>query len=319
MHPIILELGSLKVHSYGFMLAVAFLVGIYLAERYAKQLGENPEEIGNVSFWIILAAIVGSRLFHVIVFWDQMKSFWDPFKIWEGGLVYYGGFIGATAAAVAYCAVRKISFLQITDLLAPGVALGLMFGRAGCLLVGCCYGKPCPPQFALGITFPTQTIGLAGVPLYPTQPAEALGCLLIFLFLWFVLRERRKFRGQILVAFVILYSALRTALEFWRDDPRGFITLFHVSGPPNLTAESGGLFGWLLWARTLQATGPGLYAVRLSESQVVSALFIIAAVALWIWRARADRGTGWTSPALAKIPLWGQAKPAPAVKRKGRK
>jgi len=155
--------------------------------------------------------------------------------------------------------------------------------------------------------------------LYPTQPIEALGCLLIFLLLWFVLRAHRRFRGQILVAFVILYSLLRTVLEFWRDDPRGFVTMFHISGPPNLTAESGGWFGWLLWARTLQATTPGLYAVRLSESQMVSALFIVAAVALWIWRALADRRAGWSSPALVKVPLWGKAKPAPAAKRKGRK
>lgn len=319
MHPIILELGPLKVHAYGFMLALAFLFGIFLAERYAKQIGENVDDVGNVSFWIILTAIVGSRLFHVIVFWDQMKSFWDPFKIWEGGLVYYGGFLGATAGCVIYCLVRKISFWQITDLLAPGVALGLMFGRTGCLLVGCCYGKPCPPDFPLGITFPPQTIGLAGVPLYPTQPAEALGCLLIFLFLWFFLRSRRTFRGEVLFTFVILYSLLRTTLEFWRDDPRGFITLSHVTAAPNLTPDSGGLVGWLLWARTLLPTAPGLYAVRLSESQMVSAIFIIVSVALWIWRARADRRLGWESPALAKVPLWGAPKSAPARKRKGRK
>ncbi len=321
MYPVLFELGPLKVHAYGFMLAVAFLVGIFLAERYARQIGENPEEIGNVSFWIILAAIVGSRLFHVVVFWDQMHGFLDPFKIWEGGLVYYGGFIGAVAASAIYCTIKKKSFWQIGDLIAPSIALGLMFGRTGCLLVGCCYGKPCPAEFPLGITFPDQTIGLAGVRLYPTQPAEALGCLAIFLLLWFVVRNHRRFRGQVLLAFVVLYSLLRTVLEFWRDDPRGFVTLFHVSGAPNLTADSPGLFGFLLWARTLRQLTPGLYAVRISESQLVSALFIISAIACWIWRARVDRRLGWVSPPLAKVPLWsGSAKKrTPANKRKGRK
>ena len=303
MHPIILELGPLKIHSYGFMLAIAFLVGIWLARRYAERLGEDPEKLTNMAFWILLSAIVGSRMFHVFVFWEEMTGFWSIFKIWEGGLVYYGGFIGATVAAVIYCRVHKLDAWQMADLLAPSTALGLMFGRIGCTLVGCCYGKPCPADFSLGITFPPQSIGVAGIPLYPTQPAEAIGSLLIFLFLWFYLRRHRAFRGQIIVAFVLLYSALRTALEFWRADPRGFLTLFHVSGPAGQTAESaGGFFGWLLWAETLQETASGVYAVCLSESQAVSLALTAVAVLLGIYKWRRDRRLGIEPGRLGPMP-----------------
>lgn len=293
MHPILLELGPLKIHSYGFMLAVAFLVGIFLAAREARRLGEDEETVHNLAFWILLSSIFGSRLFHVIVFWDEIPSIWSALKIWEGGLVYYGGFIGAVMASVIYTRVKGVSFWQMADIIAPSVALGLMFGRIGCTLVGCCYGKPCPADFPLALTFPPETIGVAGVPLYPTQPAEAIGSLLIFLFLWFFLRHRRSFRGQVMTAFILLYSLLRTALEFWRDDPRGFLTLFTFNSAPGQTPEStGGLFGWLLWSHTFAEVREGVYAVQVSESQAVSLALSALAIAFWIFKKRYDRHHG---------------------------
>lgn len=309
----IFELGPLKLHSYGFMLAVAFLVGIWLASREAKRLGENPDDVQNLAFWILLSSIVGSRLFHVIVFWDQMDSIWEPFKIWEGGLVYYGGFLGAVLASIIYTRLKKMDFWQFSDILAPSVALGLMFGRIGCTLVGCCYGKPCGPDFPLGITFPPETIGVAGVPLYPTQPAEAIGSLAIFLFLWLFLRYRRKFRGQVLSVFVLLYSLLRTVLEFWRADPRGFLQIFSITGEPGLTAQTaGGLMGGLLWTETLTEVGAGVYAVQLSESQVVSIALSLAVAVFWVYKSRRDKRLGVE---LGPVPTE-KAKPN---KRKGKK
>ncbi len=311
----IFELGPLKLHSYGFMLAMAFLVGIWLASREAKRLGTDPEDVQNLAFWILLSSIVGSRLFHVIVFWEQMDSFWEPFKIWEGGLVYYGGFLGAVTASIIYTRIKKMDFWQFGDIIAPSIALGLMFGRTGCTLVGCCYGKPCGPDFPLGITFPPETIGVAGVPLYPTQPAEALGSLAIFLFLWLFLRHRRKFRGQVLAVFVLLYSLLRTILEFWRADPRGFLRLFTVHGEPGLTAQTvGGFKGALLWTETLAEVGPGVYAVQLSESQVVSIVLSLAIAVFWVYKSRRDRRLGVE---LGPVPV--TTAKAKAPKRKGKK
>jgi phosphatidylglycerol:prolipoprotein diacylglycerol transferase len=295
VHPIILELGPLKIHAYGAMLAVAFVVGMWLASREARRLGEDPEQVSNISFWIILSAIVGSRLFHVVVFWHELAEprLLSAFKIWEGGLVYYGGLLFAVTASVVYCRVKNFDFWQMGDIIAPSIALGLVFGRLGCTLVGCCFGKVCPEDFWGALVFPPQTIGLPGVPLYPTQPAEALGCLLIFAFLWTVLRHRRTFRGQVLFSFLVLYSVLRFILEFWRADPRGFSPLFTFHASPGLAeSTSGGLLGFLLWAETIVETTAGVYAVRLSESQIVSVVIALGVVPVWIWKQRRDRRLG---------------------------
>ena len=275
MHPLIFELGPLKVHSYGFMLAMAFLVGMYLAGRESRRLGEDPDRITDVSFWILISSVLGSRLFHVIVFWSDLEAprLLSAIKIWEGGLVYYGGFIGAATAAIIYTRLKKMDFWQLSDIMAPSVALGLMFGRIGCTLVGCCYGKVCPSDFPLGITFPAESIGVSGIRLYPTQPAEGLGALAIFLFLWLFLRHRRQFRGQVLFVFLVLYSALRFVLEYWRDDPRGFLNVLDFSTLPGVPAVG----------------TPGLW---LSESQVVSVVLTAAVIPLWIWKAKRDKRLG---------------------------
>ncbi len=295
MHPVLFHLGPLTIHSYGFMLAVAFVVGMYLANREAHRLGEDPETLSNLSFWILISAILGARLFHAVVFWNELAPprALSALKIWEGGLVYYGGFLGALVGSTIFVLVRgrKDDLFQFADMIAPAVALGLMFGRMGCTLVGCCYGRPCPVDFPLGITFPPQTIGVAGIPLYPTQPAEALGSLAIFLFLWLWLRHHRTFRGQVVFSFLILYSLLRFALEYWRDDPRGFleITSFALSSgaPP--------------------AAAPGIW---LSESQVVSVIFVLALVPLWIWKARRDKRLGVSVAPVAPTKIGGKKKKA---------
>jgi phosphatidylglycerol:prolipoprotein diacylglycerol transferase len=311
------ELGPFALHSYGFMLATAFIVGLFFARREAARLGEDPDRVSDLSFWIILTSVIGSRVWHVVVFWHELSPprLLSAFKIWEGGLVYYGGFVAAVTASIIYCRLTKFDFWQMADIISPSIALGLMFGRTGCTLVGCCYGKPCPPDFFAAITFPPGTIGVAGTPLYPTQPAEALGCLAIFLFLWLYLRRRRTFRGEVLAAFVILYSALRFVLEFWRDDPRGFAALFTFHATPGLTAKTaGGLFGLLLWANTFKEMAHGVYGVSLSESQMTGVIFSAAAVALWVWKSRRDRLLG--------VAVAAPAPPAPraaVVKRKAKR
>jgi len=295
VYPILLQLGPLKLHSYGFMLAMAFIVGLWFARREALRLGEDPDEVSNLSFWIILTSVVGARLFHVIVFWHELSPprLWSAVKIWEGGLVYYGGFVAAVTASVIYCRKQKFDFWQMADIITPSIALGLMFGRTGCTLVGCCYGKPCPTDFFAAITFPPQTIGVAGVPLYPTQPLEAAGCLAIFAFLWFYLRHRRTFRGEVLFAFVLLYSLLRFTIEFWRDDPRGFAPLFTFLAAPGLTEKTaGGLFGFLLWAQTIKEMAHGVYGVSLSESQTLSLIMSPIVVGMWVWKSWRDRRLG---------------------------
>ncbi len=260
MHPILIQFFGFSIHSYGVMLAVGFMVGITLAAREAVRVGVDPEKVLNLTFWILVSSIVGSRLFHCAVFYPQYLK--DPLrilKLWEGGLVFYGGVLAALLVGFLYCRFHKMNPWEIADLMMPPLMLGLMFGRIGCTLAGCCYGKPAGPDFAFAITFHNPLgLGIKGVPLYPTQPLSALNALVIFWILW-LYRKRKRFHGEMVVICLILYSITRSLIEILRDDPRGFL---HAG--PLLLSESQvvSIFmllfsGFILvWIRPAQALNP---------------------------------------------------------------
>jgi phosphatidylglycerol:prolipoprotein diacylglycerol transferase len=251
MHPILVQFFGFSIHSYGVMLAIGFIVGISLAAREALRTGVDPEKVLNLSFWILVSSILGSRLFHCIVFYPQYIR--DPLrvlKLWEGGLVFYGGFIGALLAGAVYCSLQKLNYWELGDLLIPSVMLGLVFGRIGCTLAGCCFGKACGPDFALGMTFENPLgLGVKNTPLYPTQVISAVNGFLIFLLLW-LYRKQKRFHGELLAISLIVYGITRSLIEILREDPRGFL---HVG------------------------------QVLLSESQVVSLFMVLFAACVLVW------------------------------------
>jgi len=226
MHPILIEFFGFSIHSYGALLAIGFMVGISIAAREAIRTGLDPDKILNLTFWILLSSILGSRLFHCIVFYPQYIE--DPLrilKLWEGGLVFYGGFLAAVLVSAAYTRVHKLNFWEVGDLLMPSVILGLVFGRIGCLLAGCCYGKVCAPEFGLAMTFQNPLgLGIKNEPLYPTQIISAVNALVIFLIVW-LYRNKKRFHGEVLSICLILYGISRFLIEFLRNDPRGFLEL----------------------------------------------------------------------------------------------
>jgi phosphatidylglycerol---prolipoprotein diacylglyceryl transferase len=226
MHPILIQFFGFSIHSYGVMLAIGFMIGISLAVRESQRTGVDPEKVLNLSFWILITSIVGARLFHCIVFYPEYVR--EPlriFKLWEGGLVFYGGFIGAVLASIVYCKIHKLNFWQISDIMIPSVMIGLMFGRLGCFLAGCCFGKACAADFAFCITFKNPLgLGIKDVPLYPTQLMSAGNALIIFLLLWSY-RKHKRFHGELLGIALLVYSITRFLIEIIRDDPRGFVTL----------------------------------------------------------------------------------------------
>ena len=232
MHPILIRFFGFSIHSYGVMLAIGFMVGISLAVRESQRTGVDPEKVLNLSFWILLTSIVGSRLFHCIVFYPEyLREPLRILKLWEGGLVFYGGLIGAILASVVYCKVHKLNFWQISDIMIPSVLIGLMFGRLGCFLAGCCYGKACASDFAFGITFKNPIgLGIKNVPLYPTQLMSAMNAFIIFLLLWSY-RKYKRFHGELFGIALVVYSITRSLIEILRDDPRGFVNL----GPLHLS------------------------------------------------------------------------------------
>ena len=225
MHPILIHLGQLQIRSYGFMLAVSFLLGIWLAGRRAKRAGVDPQKILDLSVIIILAAVVGARLLYVVFHLDQYSNPLDMFALWQGGATFYGGFLLAMAASYWWVQKNNFSFLQIADILAPSLGLGLVFTRVGCLLSGCCYGKP--TDLPWGLVFPPDSpagaaaaatardLGVDHVALHPTQVYSSIKGLVIFVALM-TLEPKLKKRGSLFGLFLVLYGLGRFTIDFFR-------------------------------------------------------------------------------------------------------
>ncbi len=204
------------------MIALAFLAGLWTATLRARREKISSETIGDVTLWLMIGGIVGARAVYVTTYWhDEFAGgkISEIFAIWNGGLVYYGGLIGATVAGMIYIRWKKLPLWKITDALAPSIALGSVFGRIGCLLNGCCYGRFCTAPWA--ITFPegheTHAVGMPATPVHPTEIYDALLNFALYVFLAWLFR-RKKFDGQIFATYLILYAVCRSIVEYFRGD-----------------------------------------------------------------------------------------------------
>lgn len=228
MFPLLFEIpifGGLKIYTYGLLYALGLILGISLTAREAKRVGIRPDFIFDLSFYLILGNLAGARILYIFSDWQRYVTHpLDVLKIWEGGLVFYGGLIGAVVVGHFYCRKKKESTLKVADLYMPGLALGHAIGRIGCFASGCCYGRPMP-GFPFAVTFPASAHGLApaGTPLFPSQLAEAAALFILSALFLFLLR-RKTFDGQILLIYIMFYGVLRSVLEIYRGDSiRGFV------------------------------------------------------------------------------------------------
>ena len=220
MFPVLFRLGSLTIYAYGFFLALGFVVGLGLATLKARKEGIAFERVVDLFFYTVVSAIIGSRILYVLINFDFFrKDFLQIFKMWEGGLVFYGGFLLAVGVSIWYMRWNRLPLWKLADLFSPSIALGLFFGRIGCFFAGCCYGKETSLPWGVVFTDPASLAPL-NVPLHPTQLYEAATNLVIFFFLkW---REKGKtFDGQVFWFFLFLYSVTRFFIEMLRGDPRG--------------------------------------------------------------------------------------------------
>jgi phosphatidylglycerol---prolipoprotein diacylglyceryl transferase len=217
VHKVAFEFGGFSIYWYGVLVAIAFLVGIWTASRRALQDNLPPENIVDLGPWLILGALVGARLLYVISYWQEDfagAAWWEIFMIRKGGLVYYGGLTGAIAAAVLYIQVRNLPLWRVSDVLAPSIALGYFFGRLGCLMNGCCYGRACNLPWAISFPYGHPTFP---DPVHPTQLYEAVLSLGLYAALAWLFRHK-TFPGQVFASYLIGYSILRFNIEFFRGD-----------------------------------------------------------------------------------------------------
>ncbi len=237
MYPELFRIGTFPITTYGIFLAVGMLLALFVAARLGARDGIPRERIYDLGLWTLVSALVGSKLLMLAVE-DNVNVLSLDFL--RSGGVFYGGLIGGFIAVVVLVRLYKLSFWKVADALVPGLALGQAFGRQGCFSAGCCWGKP--TTLPWGVHFTELGHEYTGVPIYgpnggalhlhPTQLYESFIMFAVFTFL-FYLHRHKKFDGQILIAYGIIYSIVRFLIEFIRDDPRGdlfgFTTLTGLS------------------------------------------------------------------------------------------
>jgi phosphatidylglycerol---prolipoprotein diacylglyceryl transferase len=225
VHPILFELGPITIYSYGVLLAAAYLLGLWMAARRARQAGLDGNKVLDLGIWVIIAALVGAKALLFVVEFDQFTSSWQEFMtLLRSGGVFYGGLIAAVLVCIYQLRKHRLPLWISGDLFAPGIALGYMVGRLGCLMAGCCYGKPTDVPWAITFTDPAANFNVGtplNQPLHPTQIYESGAGFLILLLLLFIERRGRAFPGRTFWSFVLLYSVSRFVIEFFRGDDRG--------------------------------------------------------------------------------------------------
>jgi len=226
MYPEIFHIGSFPINTYGVFLALAFLCAILIAVKLAARDGLPKEKIYDLSLWMLLASLVGSKLLMLFTepeYRDHPLQLLSLDFLRSGG-VFYGGFIAAVLTGFFLMKRYSLPWWKTADACAPGIAIGNFFGRQGCFAAGCCWGKP--TTLPWGVKFTELGHEITGVPtntyLHPTQLYESFAMLVVFLFLLW-LHKHKRFSGQVILAYALLYSIVRFAIEFVRDDPRGNI------------------------------------------------------------------------------------------------
>ena len=225
MYPELFRIGNFPVTTYGIFLALGMLLALMAASRLGARDGLPKDRIYDLGLWTLVGGLVGSKILMYFVEPDVQLLSLDFLR--SGG-VFYGGLIGGFLAVVLCVHFYKLPFWKVADAFAPGVALGQAFGRLGCFSAGCCWGKQ--TDLPWGVHFTELGHEYTGVPvvtatgdacyLHPTQLYESFAMFAVFAFL-FWLHRRKKFNGEILIAYGIIYSIIRFSIEFIRDDPRG--------------------------------------------------------------------------------------------------
>jgi phosphatidylglycerol:prolipoprotein diacylglycerol transferase len=228
VHPVLFEinLGFVKIplHTYGLMIAIGFLFGISIIRKLSVRNQMNPDTNADLAFWLLMTGFLGARILFIITRLDFFLS--NPiemFKVWEGGLVFFGGLITATAYAFYYFKKHKLNVWKMIDVLSPGLVVAHAFGRMGCLGAGCCYGRATDVPWAIRLNSDLVDETLRGMPIHPTQIYESVALFILFSGLMYI-SKHKKFDGQVGLTYFMLYPIIRSIIEVYRGDSiRGFV------------------------------------------------------------------------------------------------
>jgi phosphatidylglycerol---prolipoprotein diacylglyceryl transferase len=230
MYPILFEIRGFPVYTYGLLLAAAYLLGLQFALVRARKRNLDPNKVMDLGIWIIVSALVGAKLMLVFVERDRFGWNWpDLLNLFRSAGVFYGGLIAAVLVALWYLWRHRMPIWTVTDVFAPGIALGHVIGRLGCLFAGCCFGRATDVPWAITFhnEFARQNSGTPlGIGLHPTQLYEAGAELLILGILLFSEKRGRYFPGRTFWSYMLLYGVSRFIIEFYRGDARGTIDVF---------------------------------------------------------------------------------------------
>jgi phosphatidylglycerol:prolipoprotein diacylglycerol transferase len=221
MFPVLVRIGPLTIHTYGFFMAVGVAAALWFIYAQAKKLGYNTNRLMDASFWIIVISLLGAKL---ILFFSHFSYYLENpaelLSLARSGGVFQGGLTFGLIFAIIYFRKKKIPFWPTADIVAPAIALGHGFGRLGCFSASCCYGRESSWPWA--VIFKSQYAHeLTGIPLYtPLHPVQLYESILNFLnfFVLLMILKRKKFVGQVFSFYIINYSIIRFFTEYFRGD-----------------------------------------------------------------------------------------------------
>lgn len=242
MLPTLVKLGPFTIHSYGVMIAVSFLVVLYLCKRDAARDGLDPNVVADAAFWTLIVGLIGTRVLHIIMY-PEYYSWSDPFgwvALWRGGLVFQGAFLPSFVFCYWFLRKKGIPFWRFVDLTCPYMALAQGIGRIGCFFNGCCYGVRSDAPWAIPFRRVPWDIAQKaegspafldhcehfGLPMdshwsYPVHPTQLYSAFALFALCFFLLYLRKRWRpfdGYLMGIYLILYGCKRLIVEFYRGD-----------------------------------------------------------------------------------------------------
>lgn len=238
-------IGRFSVHGYGLMIGIGFILALFLGEYRAKKKGMKEEAIIDLAIIAAVGGFLGAKILYIIVSFKEFLQ--NPLAvIGSEGFVVYGGIISGVLCCMLYCKVKKLKFLDYFDIVMPEVALAQAFGRIGCFLAGCCYGRETTSRF--GVVFPEGGLAPAGVKLIPTQLISSAGDFLIMIVLLLYYRKNKKdgTPGSVGFLYMLLYGVGRFLVEFLRNDNRGGVGMFSTSQWISMVIVAGGIVLYLV-------------------------------------------------------------------------